>query len=78
MCGDIDVVEPGDRQVTRHRDAACEGQEDSQACTDARVAFEQALGQIHADLGAAETKLKSDLADALATFRSTYESVFGV
>ena len=57
--------------------AACEGQEDSQACTDARVAFEQALGQIHADLEAAETKLKSDLADALATFRSTLETVFG-
>ena len=57
--------------------AACEGQEDSQACTDARAAFEQALGQVRADLEAAEAKLKSDLAAASATFRSTLETVFG-
>src|SRR3954452_24329992 len=29
VCRDLDVVEPGDRQVTRHRDAACEGQRES-------------------------------------------------
>ena len=56
--------------------SACDGQDDSQACTDARAAFEQALAQIHADLEAAEAKLRSDLAAAEAAFRSTLETVF--
>src|SRR5439155_11598622 len=56
--------------------SACDGQEDSQACSDARAAFEQALVQIRADLEAAAVQLRSDLAAAMATFRSTLETLF--